>query len=158
MSDLRSDQHFTLKQNPLRREHLQERGTVKRTLSCGRGNPDQPSTSVVPGNGCQRLRGWLICCGVVLCGWDEGLMSAVAVLWRSLFRIGVVAAVMLGFASLAGASSGSFPPPGKMVYTAATPSSGDLSHALFTARTDGTGSVQITGGPGWDIPPIAMVA
>ena len=58
----------------------------------------------------------------------------------------------LAFTSLAGASSGSFPPPGRIVYTVAEQSPGVSPYTLFTARTDGTGVTQLTSpGPRGDI-------
>jgi TolB protein len=56
----------------------------------------------------------------------------------------VIVALGLAFASLAGASSGSSPPPGKIVYTVATPSPRREQYSLFTARTDRTGVTQLT--------------
>src|SRR5215475_5701975 len=50
-------------------------------------------------------------------------------------------------ATVAGASSRSFPPPGRIVYLAATPALGQDSHSLFTAAADGTGARQITTNP-----------
>jgi TolB protein len=70
-----------------------------------------------------------------------------------------VAAAMAAFvviaaccATVAGASPESFPPPGRIVYGAATPSLGADSRSLFTAAPDGTGARQITTNPsGWDV-------
>jgi Tol biopolymer transport system component len=54
-------------------------------------------------------------------------------------------------AAMAGAWSSSFPPPGRIVYSVATPSLGPDSHSLFTAAADGTGARQITtNAAGWD--------
>ena len=46
--------------------------------------------------------------------------------------------------AVAGASSQSFPPPGRIVYSSATLSLGRDSYSLFTAAADGTGARQIT--------------
>ncbi len=59
-------------------------------------------------------------------------------------RAAVVVMFGLVLTALAAASSGSFPPPGKVVYTVATPSPGVAPYTLFTARTDGTGVTQLT--------------
>jgi Tol biopolymer transport system component len=47
-------------------------------------------------------------------------------------------------AAAAGALSRSFPPPGRIVYSARTPALGRESISLFTAAADGTGARQIT--------------
>lgn len=79
-------------------------------------------------------------------------LTRMVLLRRSLrFRVVVGVAVMCCFAGLAGASSVSSRPPGKVVYTAATPSIGPDSHSLFTARADGSGSAQLTSAPRWDL-------
>ena len=57
-------------------------------------------------------------------------------------------------ATVAGASSRSFPPPGRIVYSAATPALGPDSHGLFTAAADGSGARQITtNASSWDLEP-----
>jgi TolB protein len=54
--------------------------------------------------------------------------------------------------AVAAASSASFPPPGRIVYPAATSSLGADSGSLFIAAADGTGARQITTNPsGWDV-------
>jgi Tol biopolymer transport system component len=65
----------------------------------------------------------------------------------------VLVILTLAFVAIAGAASGSSPPPGKIVYSVATPDEGQLeSHPLLTALSDGTGVTQITNrGPGWDV-------
>jgi Tol biopolymer transport system component len=50
-------------------------------------------------------------------------------------------------ATLAGASSRSSPPPGRIVYSAATGPLGSNSYSLFTAAADGRGVRQITTNP-----------
>ena len=50
----------------------------------------------------------------------------------------------LGFHFAGRCGVGSFPPPGKIAYTVATPSSGVAPYTLFTARTDGTGVTRLT--------------
>jgi len=83
----------------------------------------------------------------------ERVSSIVARLDQLVFIAAVVgAAFALG--ELAGASPGSFPPPGQIVYSAATPSLGTQSRSLFTARADGTGAVQVTGGSWQDSAPV----
>ena len=47
-------------------------------------------------------------------------------------------------AAVADGSSSSFPPPGRIVHSVATPSLGPDSHSLFTAAADGTVARQIT--------------
>ena len=47
--------------------------------------------------------------------------------------------------TMAGASSTSSPPPGRIVYSAPTPSSEPFMFSLFTAAADGSGARQITG-------------
>jgi TolB protein len=55
-------------------------------------------------------------------------------------------------ATVAGASAESFPPPGRIVYPAATPSLGRETGSLFAAAADGTGDRQITTNPSsWDV-------